>query len=84
MEGAVPAGDLSEEVDEAQSCGTKPLGEEEGYDADSESNSGEMAKQEEGMSTHRYDSCHATQLLLAIQEPLQLIWQLCFIYFYDI
>ncbi|XP_056902658.1 lysosomal-trafficking regulator isoform X3 [Takifugu flavidus] len=47
-EGAVQAGDLSEEVDEAQSCGNKPLGEEEGYDADSESNPGDMAKQEEG------------------------------------
>lgn len=73
MEGAVQAGDLSEEVDEAQSCGNKPQGEEEGYDADSESNPGEMAKQEEGMSTHRYDFCHAAQLLFAIQEPLQLI-----------
>ncbi|XP_075875083.1 lysosomal-trafficking regulator isoform X4 [Nelusetta ayraudi] len=46
-EGAVPAGDLSEEVDEAQSCGAKPPGEEEAYDADSESNPEEMAKQEE-------------------------------------
>lgn len=51
-EGAVQAGDLSEEMDEAQSCGNKPLGEEEGYDADSESNPGDMAKQEEGRSTH--------------------------------
>uniref|UniRef100_H3DGX2 Lysosomal trafficking regulator n=1 Tax=Tetraodon nigroviridis TaxID=99883 RepID=H3DGX2_TETNG len=49
VEGAVQAGDLSEEVDEAQSGGSKPLGEEEGYDADSESNPGEMAKQEEGV-----------------------------------
>ncbi|XP_047459394.1 lysosomal-trafficking regulator isoform X2 [Mugil cephalus] len=46
-EGAAPAGDLSEEVDEVQSCGVKPLGEEEGYDADSESNPEDMAKQEE-------------------------------------
>ena len=73
MEGAVQAGDLSEEVDEAQSCGNKPLGEEEeGYDADSESNPGEMAK-EEGMSTHRHDFCHTAKLLFSIQEPLQLI-----------
>ncbi|XP_028280142.1 lysosomal-trafficking regulator isoform X9 [Parambassis ranga] len=49
VEGAAPAGDLSEEVDEVQSCGVKPLGEEEGYDADSESNPEDMAKQEEGM-----------------------------------
>uniref|UniRef100_A0A673GP73 Lysosomal-trafficking regulator-like n=1 Tax=Sinocyclocheilus rhinocerous TaxID=307959 RepID=A0A673GP73_9TELE len=35
---APPAGDLSEEVDEAQVSGAPPLGEEEGYDADSESN----------------------------------------------
>uniref|UniRef100_A0A8C1MUE4 Lysosomal trafficking regulator n=1 Tax=Cyprinus carpio TaxID=7962 RepID=A0A8C1MUE4_CYPCA len=35
---APPAGDLSEEVDEAQVSGASPLGEEEGYDADSESN----------------------------------------------
>uniref|UniRef100_A0AAQ5YHW9 Lysosomal trafficking regulator n=1 Tax=Amphiprion ocellaris TaxID=80972 RepID=A0AAQ5YHW9_AMPOC len=46
--GAAPAGDLSEEVDEVQSCGVKPPGEEEGYDADSESNPEDMAKQEEG------------------------------------
>ncbi|KAM9364527.1 LOW QUALITY PROTEIN: lysosomal-trafficking regulator [Pholidichthys leucotaenia] len=49
VEGVAPAGDLSEEVDEAQSCGSKPLGEEEGYDADSESNPEDMAKQEEGL-----------------------------------
>uniref|UniRef100_A0A8C4NZL1 Lysosomal trafficking regulator n=1 Tax=Dicentrarchus labrax TaxID=13489 RepID=A0A8C4NZL1_DICLA len=49
--GAAPAGDLSEEVDEVQSCGVKPPGEEEGYDADSESNPEDMAKQEEGRST---------------------------------
>uniref|UniRef100_A0A673MLM3 Lysosomal-trafficking regulator-like n=1 Tax=Sinocyclocheilus rhinocerous TaxID=307959 RepID=A0A673MLM3_9TELE len=35
---APPAGDLSEEVDEAQVSGAPPLGEEEGYEADSESN----------------------------------------------
>uniref|UniRef100_A0A668AYI8 Lysosomal trafficking regulator n=1 Tax=Myripristis murdjan TaxID=586833 RepID=A0A668AYI8_9TELE len=46
--GAASAGDLSEEVDEVQSCGIKPPGEEEGYDADSESNPEDMAKQEEG------------------------------------
>uniref|UniRef100_A0A8C9XFX7 Lysosomal trafficking regulator n=1 Tax=Sander lucioperca TaxID=283035 RepID=A0A8C9XFX7_SANLU len=43
-EGVAPAGDLSEEVDEVQSCGLKPPGEEEGYDADSESNPEDMAK----------------------------------------
>uniref|UniRef100_A0A8D0CTF9 Lysosomal trafficking regulator n=1 Tax=Sander lucioperca TaxID=283035 RepID=A0A8D0CTF9_SANLU len=48
-EGVAPAGDLSEEVDEVQSCGLKPPGEEEGYDADSESNPEDMAKQEEGV-----------------------------------
>ncbi|XP_069001150.1 lysosomal-trafficking regulator isoform X4 [Embiotoca jacksoni] len=48
-EGAAPAGDLSEEVDEVQNCGVKPPGEEEGYDADSESNPEDMAKQEEGV-----------------------------------
>uniref|UniRef100_A0A674BVN6 Lysosomal trafficking regulator n=1 Tax=Salmo trutta TaxID=8032 RepID=A0A674BVN6_SALTR len=47
----VPAGDLSEaeEGDEVQGCGEAPvLGEEEGYEADSESNPEDMAKQEEG------------------------------------
>lgn len=68
MEGAGQAGDLSEEVDEAQSCGNNPLGEEEGYDADSESNPGEMAKQEEGMSTRKYDFCHAAQLYLPFRN----------------
>uniref|UniRef100_A0A671VJR5 Lysosomal trafficking regulator n=1 Tax=Sparus aurata TaxID=8175 RepID=A0A671VJR5_SPAAU len=43
-EGAAPAGDLSEEVDEVQSCGIKPPGEEEGYDADSESNPEDMVE----------------------------------------
>uniref|UniRef100_A0A8K9WNN0 Lysosomal trafficking regulator n=1 Tax=Oncorhynchus mykiss TaxID=8022 RepID=A0A8K9WNN0_ONCMY len=46
----VPAGDLSEaeEGDEVQGCGEAPvLGEEEGYEADSESNPEDMAKQEE-------------------------------------
>ncbi|XP_041866300.1 lysosomal-trafficking regulator isoform X3 [Melanotaenia boesemani] len=46
-EGAAPAGDLSEEVDEVQSCSVRLPGEEEGYDADSESNPENMAKQEE-------------------------------------
>lgn len=50
-EGAAPAGDLSEEVDEAQSCSVRLLGEEEGYDADSESNPEDMARQDEGRST---------------------------------
>lgn len=53
-EGVAPAGDLSEEVDEVQSCGSKPPGEEEGYDADSESNPEDMAKQEEGRSRYCY------------------------------
>uniref|UniRef100_A0A672J8Q1 Lysosomal trafficking regulator n=1 Tax=Salarias fasciatus TaxID=181472 RepID=A0A672J8Q1_SALFA len=52
VEGAAPAGDLSEEVDEVQSCGVKPPGEEEGYDADSESNPEDMAKQEEESKAH--------------------------------
>ncbi|XP_073729606.1 lysosomal-trafficking regulator isoform X2 [Misgurnus anguillicaudatus] len=44
-----PAGDLSEETDEAQVSGILPLGEEEGYDADSESNPEDSARQEEGI-----------------------------------
>uniref|UniRef100_A0A8C1V4L3 Lysosomal trafficking regulator n=1 Tax=Cyprinus carpio TaxID=7962 RepID=A0A8C1V4L3_CYPCA len=44
---APPAGDLSEEVDEAQVSGASPLGEEEGYDADSESNPEDSTRQEE-------------------------------------
>lgn len=47
-EAAPPAGDLSEEVDEAQVSGVPPLGEEEGYDADSESNPEDSTRQEEG------------------------------------
>uniref|UniRef100_A0A9J7YDS3 Lysosomal trafficking regulator n=1 Tax=Cyprinus carpio carpio TaxID=630221 RepID=A0A9J7YDS3_CYPCA len=42
-------GDLSEEVDEAQVSGASPLGEEEGYDADSESNPEDSTRQEEGV-----------------------------------
>lgn len=51
-EGAAPAGDLSEEVDEVQSCSVRLPGEEEGYDADSESNPETMKQQEEGRSTN--------------------------------
>uniref|UniRef100_A0A8C1ZU40 Lysosomal trafficking regulator n=1 Tax=Cyprinus carpio TaxID=7962 RepID=A0A8C1ZU40_CYPCA len=47
---APPAGDLSEEVDEAQVSGASPLGEEEGYEADSESNPEDSTRQEEGMA----------------------------------
>ncbi len=47
-----PAGDLSEEVDEAQVSGAPPLGEEEGYEADSESNPEDSTRQEEGSTTH--------------------------------
>ncbi|XP_059421648.1 lysosomal-trafficking regulator isoform X1 [Carassius carassius] len=46
---APPAGDLSEEVDEAQVSGAPPLGEEEGYEADSESNPEDSTRQEEGI-----------------------------------
>lgn len=75
-EGAAPAGDLSEEVDEVQSCGIKPPGEEEGYDADSESNPEDMAKQEEGRSTqlphtHTHTTFHTHLLLLKDPQLLQ-------------
>ncbi|XP_071247370.1 lysosomal-trafficking regulator isoform X1 [Salvelinus alpinus] len=55
VESVVPAGDLSEaeEGDEVQGCGETPaLGEEEGYEADSESNPEDMAKQEEGVKVY--------------------------------
>lgn len=45
---APPAGDLSEETDEAQVSAVPPLREEEGYDADSESNPEDSTRQEEG------------------------------------
>ncbi|XP_072533561.1 lysosomal-trafficking regulator isoform X2 [Salminus brasiliensis] len=41
-----PAGDLSEEADEVQVCGVQALGEEEGYEADSESNPEDSAQLE--------------------------------------
>ncbi|MBN3312843.1 LYST regulator, partial [Atractosteus spatula] len=47
-ESAAPLGDLSEEVEEPQCCGVKLPGEEEGYEADSESNPEDMASREEG------------------------------------
>lgn len=68
-EGAAPAGDLSEEVDEVQSCGGKPPGEEEGYDADSESNPEDMAKQEEGRSTLTATLPHTRMLLFSLTPP---------------
>ncbi|XP_056326307.1 lysosomal-trafficking regulator isoform X1 [Danio aesculapii] len=48
-EAAPPAGDLSEDVDEAHVSAVQPLGEEEGYDADSESNPEDSTRQEEGL-----------------------------------
>uniref|UniRef100_A0A3Q3VK87 Uncharacterized protein n=1 Tax=Mola mola TaxID=94237 RepID=A0A3Q3VK87_MOLML len=63
--GAVLAGDLSEEVDEGQNCGVKPPGEEEGYDADSESNPEDMAKQEEG----RVDFLSLCEFAVAADGP---------------
>lgn len=68
-EGVAPAGDLSEEVDEVQSCGGKPPGEEEGYDADSESNPEDMAKQEEGRSTLTATLPHTRMLLFSLTPP---------------
>ncbi|XP_076018474.1 lysosomal-trafficking regulator isoform X2 [Genypterus blacodes] len=66
VEGVTQAGDLSEEVDEAQSCGVKPPGEEEGYDADSESNPDDMAKQEEGL---KVESVVLRDLAVAADGP---------------
>ncbi|KAG7462834.1 hypothetical protein MATL_G00188970 [Megalops atlanticus] len=48
VELAAPAGDLSEEAEEAQGCSLRPLGGEEGYEADSESNPEDNAGREEG------------------------------------
>uniref|UniRef100_A0A3Q1FPP0 Lysosomal trafficking regulator n=1 Tax=Acanthochromis polyacanthus TaxID=80966 RepID=A0A3Q1FPP0_9TELE len=81
--GLSPAGDLSEEVDEVQSCGVKPPGEEEGYDADSESNPEDMAKQEEGRTTltSTPDTCTVmlslSHLLLLKNTQLLHIPQIC-------
>ncbi|KAK6329578.1 hypothetical protein J4Q44_G00015560 [Coregonus suidteri] len=65
VESVVPAGDLSEaeEGDEVQGCGEAPaLGEEEGYEADSESNPEDMAKQEEEFVACGFDSDTAVPL----------------------
>uniref|UniRef100_A0A672PLH5 Lysosomal trafficking regulator n=1 Tax=Sinocyclocheilus grahami TaxID=75366 RepID=A0A672PLH5_SINGR len=59
---APPAGDLSEEVDEAQVSGAPPLGEEEGYEADSESNPEDSTRQEEGMAGVPQGSGHGRLL----------------------
>uniref|UniRef100_A0AAX7UVH5 Lysosomal trafficking regulator n=1 Tax=Astatotilapia calliptera TaxID=8154 RepID=A0AAX7UVH5_ASTCA len=75
--GAAPAGDLSEEVDEVQSCGGKPPGEEEGYDADSESNPEDMAKQEEGRSTLTATLPHTRMLLFSLTPPQGSIAAIC-------
>ncbi|XP_053730574.1 lysosomal-trafficking regulator isoform X1 [Synchiropus splendidus] len=65
-ERAAPAGDLSEEVDESQSSSAKPPGEEEGYDADSESNPEDMAKQEEGL---KVESAALRELATVVDGP---------------
>lgn len=78
-EGAAPAGDLSEEVDEVQSCSVRLPGEEEGYDADSESNPETMKQQEEGRSTHKCTLKLCTQLFVTanLNRLLQLY---CFLW----
>ncbi|KAI4900261.1 hypothetical protein NFI96_016679 [Prochilodus magdalenae] len=48
-EAPAPAGDLSEEADEIQECGIQAPGEEEGYEADSESNPEDSVQWEEGV-----------------------------------
>ncbi|KAL7877250.1 hypothetical protein SRHO_G00038930 [Serrasalmus rhombeus] len=48
-EALAPSGDLSEEADEVQVCGFQALIEEEGYEADSESNPEDSAWREEGV-----------------------------------
>ncbi|KAL7889582.1 hypothetical protein AOLI_G00018400, partial [Acnodon oligacanthus] len=48
-EALAPSGDLSEEADEVQICGFQALIEEEGYEADSESNPEDSAWREEGV-----------------------------------
>ncbi|XP_036430613.1 lysosomal-trafficking regulator isoform X2 [Colossoma macropomum] len=48
-EALAPSGDVSEEADEAQVCGFQALIEEEGYEADSESNPEDSAWREEGV-----------------------------------
>lgn len=47
-----PSGDLSDEVDEAQVCDIQALGEEKGYEADSESNPEDSVQLGEGSTIH--------------------------------
>ncbi|XP_067321110.1 lysosomal-trafficking regulator [Anolis sagrei] len=50
-------GDISEEAEESQCCGFNFFAEEEGYDADSESNSDESESQDEGKDIKREKGC---------------------------
>lgn len=49
-EPAPQAGDISEEAEESQCCGFTFFAEEEGYDADSESNPDDSESKDEGKS----------------------------------
>lgn len=61
---STPTGDLSDEADEVQVCDVQALGEEKGYEADSESNLEDSVLQEEGSTTHMYTHSHILALLL--------------------
>uniref|UniRef100_A0A8C5N5V7 Lysosomal trafficking regulator n=1 Tax=Gouania willdenowi TaxID=441366 RepID=A0A8C5N5V7_GOUWI len=67
-------GDLSEEVDESQTGGIRPLGEEEGYDADSESNPEDMAKQEEGSCVTKVESAALCEFVADVARRGELLF----------
>uniref|UniRef100_A0A671VL17 Lysosomal trafficking regulator n=1 Tax=Sparus aurata TaxID=8175 RepID=A0A671VL17_SPAAU len=54
------------ELCSVQSCGIKPPGEEEGYDADSESNPEDMARQEEGV---KVESAVLREFAVVVEGP---------------
>ncbi|XP_042325199.1 lysosomal-trafficking regulator isoform X2 [Sceloporus undulatus] len=54
---APQAGDISEEAEESQCCSLKFFAEEEGYDADSESNPDDSESQDEGTDIKREKGC---------------------------
>lgn len=56
-EASAAAENLSDEVDEVQVCDDQALGEEKGYEADSESNPEDSAQLEEGSTMHMHTHC---------------------------
>lgn len=72
-----PAGDLSDEADEVQLCEVQALGEEKGYEADSESNPEDSVLLEEGITIHMYAHIHTQSFHYCAHTQTYISWKIC-------